>query len=145
MRWTEEELAVFNKNRALPSRVDAPFHNPAALRIELPMPPTTNNLFATDRASGRRFRTSDYQAWVKAGWRLAAQRAPLMAGRVSLLLEVEEPKTKRRQDVANREKAVVDLLVAHCVIGGDCQNFVREITLRWADVTGVRVTVSPCK
>lgn len=126
--------------------MDAPFHNPAKLIIALPMPPTTNNLFATDRSSRRRFRTSDYLAWVKeAGWRLNAQRPPLMAGKVILLIEVEEPKTKHRQDVANREKAVVDLLVSHRVIQGDDQRFVRELTMRWAPVEGVRITVRPCE
>jgi crossover junction endodeoxyribonuclease RusA len=126
--------------------MDAPFHNPVELIIALPMPPTTNNLFATDRSSRRRFRTADYLAWVKeAGWRLANQRPPLMAGKVIVLIEVEEPKTKRAQDVANREKAVVDLLVSHRVIEGDCQNFVRELTMRWAPVEGVRVTVRPCE
>jgi hypothetical protein len=48
-------------------------------------------------------------------------------------------------DVANREKAAVDLLVAHYVILGDSKKYVRQITLRWADVAGVRVTVTPCE
>ncbi len=64
-----------------------------------------------------------------------------MAGKVAILIEVEEPTTARRQDVANREKAVVDLLVSHRVIQGDDQRFVREVTMRWADVAGVRVTI----
>jgi Holliday junction resolvase RusA-like endonuclease len=124
----------------------APFHMPAELVIELPMPPTTNNLFATDKRSGRRFRTIEYQEWVHdAGWRLNKQRPPLMAGKVAILIEVEEPKTARRQDVANREKAVTDLLVSHRVIQGDDQRFVRELTMRWAPVEGVRVTVRPCE
>ena len=126
--------------------MNAPFHMPTELVLHLPMPPTTNNLFATDRASGKRFRTVEYKAWAhEAGYVLNRQRPPLMAGRVSLLLEVENPKTAHRQDVANREKAVVALLVSHGVIQGDDQRFVREITLRWADVAGVRVTVRPCE
>jgi len=122
----------------------APFHNPAELIIALPMPPTTNNLFAT--VGKNRIRTVEYKAWAaEAGYVLNRQRPPLMAGKVSLLIEVEEPKTARRQDVANREKAVVDLLVSHRVIQGDDQRFVREITLRWADVAGVRVTIRGCE
>ncbi len=122
--------------------IDAPFHMPSELVLHLNLPPTTNNLFATDRASGRRFRSAEYTAWIKeAGWRLAVQRPPLMAGKVTLLIEVEEPKTARRQDVCNREKAVTDLLVSHRVIQGDCQRYVRELTMRWAPVEGVKVTV----
>jgi crossover junction endodeoxyribonuclease RusA len=126
--------------------MDAPFHNPSELVLHLSLPPSTNNLFATDRSSRRRFRTAEYMAWVKeASWRLAAQRPPLMAGRVSLLIEVEEPRTARRTDVGNREKAVVDLLVNQRVIQGDDQRFVRELTMRWAPVEGCRVTVRPCE
>ena len=122
--------------------IDAPFHNPTTICIDMPMPPTTNNLFIT--AGKRRPRSAEYDAWFKeAGYRMNVQRPPLMAGKVTLLIEVEEPKTARRQDVANREKAVVDLLVKHRVIQGDDQRFVRQITLRWADVAGVRVTITP--
>lgn len=130
----------------VPNYSDAPFSMPAELIIALPLCPTTNNLFATDRSSRRRFRTAEYLAWVKeAGWRLAAQRPPLMAGRVSLLLEVEEPKTARRQDVCNREKACIDLLVSHRVIQSDDQRHVREVTMRWAPVEGVKITVRACE
>jgi Holliday junction resolvase RusA-like endonuclease len=115
---------------------------PAELILELPMPPTANNLFATDARSGRRFKTHEYREWIKeAGWRLAAQRPPLVRGKVSLLLEIEEPKTARRQDCTNRVKAVEDLLVSHRIIEGDCQKFVRTVTVRWAAVEGVRITI----
>jgi Holliday junction resolvase RusA-like endonuclease len=124
--------------------MDAPFHNPADLVIALPMPPTTNHLFAT--VGKKRIRSAEYSGWLlEAGYRLKSQRPPLMAGRVSLLIEVEEPKTARRTDIGNREKAVTDLLVTHRVLQGDDQRFVREITLKWADVAGVRITVRPCE
>ena len=120
--------------------IDAPFHMPSELVLHLSMPPTTNNLFAGN--GKRRFRSAEYAAWIKdAGYRLNAQRPPLMAGKVAILIEVEEPKTKIRQDVANREKAVTDLLVSHRVIQGDDQRFVRELTMRWAPVEGVKVTI----
>jgi Holliday junction resolvase RusA-like endonuclease len=124
----------------LGSVMNAPFHMPSELVIALPMPPTTNNLFC---GNGKlRYRSKEYTDWIKeAGWRLADQRPPLMAGKVILLIEVEEPKTARRQDVANREKAVTDLLVSHRVIQGDDQRFVRELTVRWAPVSGVVVTI----
>lgn len=128
--------------------MNAPFHMPAELVIALPMPPTTNNLYVNaDKKRGKgRIRSAPYSAWVKeAGYRLNAQRPPLMAGKVALLIEVEEPKTARRTDIGNKEKAVTDLLVSHRVIQGDDQRFVRQITLRWADVSGVRVTVRPCE
>lgn len=128
---------------AEPDFADAPFHCPPDVVIVLPMPPSTNNLFASK--AQRRFRSAEYDGWInEAGYRLNAQRPARTAGKVTLLIEVEEPKTARRQDVANREKAVVDLLVTHRIIEGDDQRFVREITLRWAPVEGVRVTVKAC-
>ena len=122
--------------------MNAPFHMPAELVIQLPLGPSSNNMFAT--VGKKRIRTVEYKAWaMEAGYILNLQRPPLMAGKVSLLIEVEEPKTARRTDIGNKEKAVTDLLVSHRVIQGDDQRFVRQITLRWADVAGVRVTVMP--
>ena len=47
---------------------------------------------------------------------------------------------KRRRDVANYEKAVSDILVTAGVIEDD--SLIEEITLRWADVEGVEVTIT---
>jgi Holliday junction resolvase RusA-like endonuclease len=120
--------------------MNAPFHMASDLVIALPMPPSTNNLFFN--IGKGRVRSAQYKAWaLEAGYRLNAQRPPLMAGKVAILIEVAEPKTARRQDVANREKAVTDLLVSHRVIQGDDQRFVRSVTVAWAPVEGVRVTI----
>lgn len=122
--------------------MNAPFHVADEVVICLPMPPTTNNLFANTK--GARYRTSEYNSWIKeAGYRLNTQRPPQTRGAVSLLIEVEEPKTARRTDLANREKATTDLLVKHLVIQGDDQRYVRELVMRWADIQGVRVTIRP--
>lgn len=125
-----------------PSMADAPFHCPPDIVIYLPLPPTANNLFA---GTGKhRYRTSEYNDWINtAGWDLISQRPPQARGKVSLLIEVEEPKTARQMDLANREKATTDLLVKHLVIEGDDQRYVRELNMRWADIQGVRVTIRP--
>lgn len=120
---------------------------PADVVILLPIPPSTNNLFfnAVGRHGGR-CRTPEYQDWCKvAGWELKRQRPAPVPGMVSLLIEVAEPETKRRQDVTNRIKAVEDLLVIHGIIQGDDQRFVREVTARWAPIEGVRVIIRQCK
>lgn len=130
---------------AISAYADPPFAAPQEVVISLPMPPTTNNLFAG--TGKRRYRTSEYNDWIKeAGYRLNTQRPPQTRERVSLLIEIEEPKTEREMDFANREKATVDLLVKHLVIQGDSQRYVRSLTMEWAppEVQGVRVTVRPC-
>lgn len=150
MRWTDNDLADYQRRRGVPGAVNradtsAPPFLPldphiGGVTVDLPMPPTTNNLFASD--GKRRFRSEKYEAWIKhAGLVLLNARLPQVAGKVTVLIEVEEPKTRRRQDVCNREKATTDLLVSHGIIEGDDQRFVREVTMRWADVDGVRVTV----
>src|ERR1700754_205360 len=101
----------------------APFHVADEVVICLPLPPTTNNLFAG--TGKRRYRTSEYNEWIKeAGYRLNVQPPPQTRGRVSLTIEVGEPKTGRAMDLANREKATVDLLVKHLVIEDDDQRIV---------------------
>jgi Holliday junction resolvase RusA-like endonuclease len=120
--------------------MNAPFHIADELVINLPICPSTNNLFSSD--GKRRFRSARYEAWLKhAGHVLNVQRPPLMAGRVSLLIEIKNPETARRQDCTNRIKAVEDLLVSHRIIQGDDQRYVRCVTVAWADVEGVRVTI----
>jgi len=120
--------------------MNAPFHMQDELVIELPFGPSVNNMFAT--VGKRRIRSVEYKSWaLEAGYRLNAQRPPLMAGKVSLLIELKDPETARRMDCTNRIKAVEDILVSHRIIQGDDQRFVREVTVRWAPVEGVRVTI----
>ena len=122
---------------------DPPFACPPDVVIDLPMPPTTNTLFYNAGRLGR-IRTKEYDAWIKeAGWKLASQRPRQVTGRVSIIIEVSDAESTDTWDVANREKAAVDLLVTHRIIPGDSKRWVREITMRWADVAGVRITIRP--
>jgi Holliday junction resolvase RusA-like endonuclease len=117
--------------------------------VELPLCPSTNNLFFTVTSGPRRrgrAKTPEYQDWIQqAGYRLNAQRPSPVPGKVTLLIEVAEPSTKVRQDCTNRIKAVEDLLVTHGIIEGDDQRFVREVVVRWAPIEEVRVTVRRCE
>ena len=110
--------------------------------IRLSMPPTANNLFAGRGKS--RYRTREYDVWREtAGWELARQRPPLFLGAVSVVIEVSLAESTDSWDVCNREKATMDLLVTHRIIQGDNRPYVREVTMRWADVDGVRVIITP--
>ena len=118
------------------------------LVITLPLPPTTNNLFAGN--GKRRYRTKEYEAWAKeAGWALNTQRpqgrGPLQVlGQVSIWIEVREPPTEREEDLANREKAAVDLLVTHGVIQGDSNRYIRGIIMTWSkNIDGIRIYIKP--
>ena len=108
--------------------------------ICLPMCPTANNLFAGN--GKRRYRTKEYKSWAKeAGWILASQRPAKSIGAVSVLIEVSLRESTDSWDLANREKATLDLLVEHKVIQGDNRPYVRKLAMEWADVDGIRVTI----
>ena len=111
--------------------------------ILLPTPPSGNNLFATGRNKGR-FRTAKYEGWCKeAGWELAIQRPPKLTERVSIQIEVREPPTNAREDLDNRAKPCLDLLVSHRIIPDDSHHYVRQLTLCWSKdlVSGIRITI----
>lgn len=112
--------------------------------VALPMPPTTNNLFAG--AGRRRFKTSVYRAWEdRAGWELLRQRPGRLKGPVAVRIEVSELDSTDTWDLCNREKATMDLLVTHGVIEGDHRPIVREFCMNWNPaIRGVRVTLRPC-
>lgn len=113
------------------------------LVLFLPFPPSANNLFPSGK-TGKRFISPEYQAWKRdAGLTLLSQRRQHFGGNVAVEYEYARFKDKRRRDLANREKAVSDLLVTHGIISDD--SMIQEITLRWVDdlAEGVRVKVRP--
>lgn len=83
------------------------------MTFDLPMPPSTNALFATYQ--GRRIITREYKAWRKLagdalGAQYAAYGAPAIHKPVALSIRLN---LNYQSDIANREKALTDLLVEH--------------------------------
>jgi Holliday junction resolvase RusA-like endonuclease len=105
--------------------------------LELPIPPSANNLFPTGK-NGKRFKSKEYAAWQEAaGWELKAQwsarprHVQPIAGKFTIACDFGRFADKRRRDLGNREKGVMDLLVTHGVIADD--SLAEEMTLRWCD------------
>jgi hypothetical protein len=86
------------------------------MTFDLPMPPTSNSMFATVTIKGkpRRITTREYKAWRKlAGDALGAQYAAYGAPSVHKPVELHiRLNLNYQSDIANREKAITDLLVA---------------------------------
>jgi len=93
--------------------------------FELPMPPSTNNMFIN--GTHGRFRSQKYDEWIQAaGWELKRQHPAKCVGPVSLFFEFQEGLDKRKRDVTNFIKPTEDLLVTHGIIEADDGTIVPE-------------------
>jgi crossover junction endodeoxyribonuclease RusA len=110
------------------------------ITLQLPMPPSTNALFANIPGRGR-VKSAAYKRWItEAGWMLRVQRIAPITGRVRVTIRVQQT-AKRKADIDNRIKAVLDLLVKNRVIEDD--RHVEAVTAQWVSegLTGVSVTI----
>ena len=97
------------------------------IRIELPIPPSVNNLFFN--AGGKRIISANYLCWKSdAGWRVRQQKPAEFIVPVALTLTILGGKGfPINRDLDNCWKAVQDLLKELCVIPGDSVVWVREL------------------
>lgn len=96
------------------------------IRFKVPLPPSTNNLYA-NRPGGRVI-TGTYQRWLHdAGWLMVNSKGPTMSGRIAVEYQCERP--NRRRDLGNIEKPLSDLLVKQGVIRDDSD--IERIVLTW--------------
>lgn len=79
-----------------------------ALRLSIPVPPSTNNLFVARRDGKGRAKTSSYEAWIgAAGKWILTQKRRLIDGPVRV--EIMAP-VNRKRDIDNIIKPTLDLL-----------------------------------
>lgn len=115
------------------------------MTFELPMPPSTNNLFATVMVKGKpvRIPTRDYKAWKAEaadalGYQYANYGAPAVHKPVELRLQLG---LGYRGDISNRLKAVEDLLVGQLDMPDD--RYIERIVIERAPgITGALVTIA---
>jgi crossover junction endodeoxyribonuclease RusA len=107
--------------------------------IDLALPPSLNRLWRSNR--GRVHRAAPYVSWLRtAGWELLTQRPASLTGNVRITIAAGRP-DRRRRDIDNLNKAVLDLLVSHGVIEDDSK--VVTLTSSWdPDVPAGRVHVA---
>lgn len=99
------------------------------IEINLPMPPSTNGLWVNVPGRGR-VRSRIYKKWAtEAGWELQLQRPKKIKGNYSLTILLS--KLRRGSDVANREKALSDLLQTHGIIEND--SLLQDLHMKWDD------------
>lgn len=91
------------------------------MEMMLPWPPSVNQCFANVPGKGR-VKTKAYKDWrYQAGWliKISMAKAPKM-GRYSVKIEATR-QGKRRRDIDNFIKPIVDALVESGVVPDDCQ------------------------
>jgi len=107
------------------------------ITVHIPVPPSTNGLFANIPGRGR-IKSERYRAWlVVAGTELNLQRPKAVNGPVSVDLMMKRPNGS--SDIDNRIKAALDLLVLHRLIDDDKK--VVDVRARWGAVEDCIVTV----
>lgn len=112
--------------------------------LVLPVPPSTNNLFATvqmrvgNKRITKRIKSAAYKDWLDAAaLEIRRQRVPHIAGKVAVDIRMRQPNALSDPD--NRIKAALDALVSSTVIEDD--RHVVDVRIRWDDVADCVVTV----
>lgn len=96
----------------------------SSVSFAVPVPPSSNNLFANVPKIGR-VKSKAYRDWIaEAGWMLKSQRPGSVSGPYAMVIRLPETV---RGDIGNREKAISDLMVAHRITPDD--RFCREILI----------------
>jgi len=117
----------------------------APILFDLPeLPPSVNNLFIT--VGKRRIRAPGYTHWAeRSGWLLKGQVKPSqhIEGPFAISLAFVRP-DKRRRDLDNLCKAVIDLAVKNRLVSDDSE--CQRIEASWvSDGPPCRVVILPCQ
>jgi Holliday junction resolvase RusA-like endonuclease len=87
--------------------------------IELPIPPSLNNAYPTNKRTGKRYPSPKLTAWkTGAGWEIKAAKLDRITGPYNLDIQVC---ANLRGDLDNRIKAIADLLVEHQITPDDAK------------------------
>lgn len=132
--WTEADLHRRGLRISTPARF-----TPAAdvVTLTLPLPPSVNMAWTNVPGKGR-VRTPEYRRWHKLAFdELTLQRPGRISGRFAIVINVG--RIKRRCDVDNRSKAILDLLAS---VVTDDDAMCERMSIGWADdVPAERVVV----
>jgi Holliday junction resolvase RusA-like endonuclease len=111
----------------------------------LTFPPSANTMWRIrrGRCSGMML-SEDYRAWKdEAGTELMVQRPTKIKGPVQIAIGLNR-KGKRRWDIDNRVKPLIDLLASHLVIEDDDYTIVKQITVfHDPKIVGAHLTIKP--
>lgn len=94
-------------------------------------PPTSNNLFPTNRKTGKRYPSPQYKRYRTAVC-TAVTIARIKPFTVPVVIKVAlTPRDTRPRDADNYLKAIIDSLVESRVLAGDDSRYVKAVTAYW--------------
>ena len=96
------------------------------MRISLPFPPPSNNLFVNIKRG--RAKSQRYKDWISIASTRIKDSHRQAIGPYSMTILLRRP-DKRKRDIANLEKAVSDLLVSHGVLQDD--SLCERLLMQW--------------
>lgn len=118
----------------------------STVSIRLPMPPSVNGLFPTNRRTGKRYASRQYQRWQHdAAWLIALRRLKPLSSPVDIEIALT-PADGRRRDADNYGKPIIDQLVKAGLLKDDNSKHVRRVSLSWREPSkteaGALVTIT---
>src|SRR5215831_2819595 len=132
---TSDDKAIAELGRALGpdwqrvSAIDRPFAPPLEAVINLPFPPSTNQLWRSNRR--RVHRSAAYQKWIQQADNFAlmgaVHRQPAMPG--YFMAEIHLSTSAGKGDIDNRVKAVLDWAQSRALVQDD--KLCRRLTIEW--------------
>lgn len=113
--------------------------------LHLPWPPSVNNAWRNH--NGRVLVSKTMREWrKKAEHHLTFQKTKPVPGEVTIIVHLYPP-TRRKYDIDNKLKSILDLLVHAHIIEDDNCDIVRQITVKHMavcnDNPGVQVYIQP--
>jgi Holliday junction resolvase RusA-like endonuclease len=112
----------------------------------VPWPPSVNQYWRA--VKGRNILSEKARKWKKlAEQQLMTQKIEMMEGPAVIIIHLYPP-TRRKYDIDNRVKAILDLLVKCGIIEDDDNEHVVQLTVKHAavcrDNPGAKIAVMPC-
>lgn len=97
--------------------------------VVVSVPPGTNSLFF-NLGRGGRAKTKKYSDWIKKNKKEVERLTPVKEYPVEVLLRCQV-KIRSNRDLANLEKATIDLLVSCGILEDDSVNYVSDVVMRY--------------